>query len=122
MATSPTSSPGIIGRQILIRGTLVGEEDLIVEGRIEGSVTLAGHLIVAESGVVHSNVDVDSIEIIGEVVGDIVAAQSITIRKGAQVQGSARSPRIIIDDGARFQGAVEMVVSLPDALTRSLPR
>jgi cytoskeletal protein CcmA (bactofilin family) len=109
-----------LGRQITVRGTLTGEEDLIVEGRIEGSVALAGHLIVAQGGVLEADLDVESIEVHGEVRGDIVASQSITIDKGANVSGNVRAPRVIIHDGAQFQGAVEMDVELPEGLARNL--
>jgi len=120
----PTESdaPCVIGNQILIRGTLVGEEDLIVEGRVEGAITLAGHLTVAANGVIEANLDVDSVEVRGEVVGDISAARSITIQEGARVRGNVRAPRVIINDGARFRGSVEMKVDLPDDLAKVLSR
>ena len=114
--------PCVIGRNIAIRGTLVGEEDLVVEGRIEGGLTLAGHLTVAEPGVVEANLDVDSVEVRGEVVGDIVASRSITIQKGARVVGNVTAPRVIIHDGAALTGAVEMDVQLPDALAKAASR
>jgi cytoskeletal protein CcmA (bactofilin family) len=124
MALPPTApdAPCVIGHQILIRGTLVGEEDLVVEGRIEGAITLAGHLTVALNGVVEANLDVDSVEVRGEVVGDISAARSITIHQGARVSGNVRAPRVIIHDGARFRGSVEMKVDLPDDLAKALGR
>jgi cytoskeletal protein CcmA (bactofilin family) len=121
LPTEP-DAPCVIGNQILIRGTLVGEEDLIVEGRIEGAITLAGHLTVAENGVIEANLDVDSVEVRGEVIGDISAARSITIHQGARVQGNVRAPRVIINDGARFRGSVEMKVDLPDDLAKVLAR
>lgn len=123
MVSTATRPPAcVLGQQITVRGTLTGEEDLIVEGRIEGSVSLAGHLIVAQSGVLEADLDVQSIEVHGEVRGDIVASQSITIDKGANVTGNVRAPRVIIHDGAQFQGAVEMDVDLPEGLARSLSR
>lgn len=118
---APTT-PCVIGPQIAVRGTLVGDEDLFVEGRLEGTVTLSGHLVVAEPGVVEANVEVDSIEVRGAVIGDIVASRSITIEKGAQVNGNVRAPRVIIHDGAHFRGAVEMKVTLPDHLQKSISR
>jgi cytoskeletal protein CcmA (bactofilin family) len=122
VTVSPSTSPCVIGPQIAVRGTLVGEEDLIVEGRIEGSITLTGHLVVAEPGVIEANLDVDSIEVRGSVIGDIVASRSITIEKGAQVNGNVRAPRVIIHDGAHFRGAVDMKVNLPDNLAKSISR
>ncbi len=121
MAT-PTTNSCVIGRNIAVRGTVVGEEDLLVEGRIEGGVSLAGHLTVATEGVVEANVEVDSVEVHGEVVGDIAATRSVTIERGARVAGNVRAPRVIVHDGAHFDGAVEMQVSLPDNLGKSLPR
>lgn len=108
----------MLGPQITVRGSLSGEEDLVVEGRLEGSVALAGHLVVAHGGVVEADLDVASVEVHGEVRGDIVASRSITIERGAQVAGNVRAPRVIIHDGARFDGAVEMDVQLPDGLGR----
>ncbi|MBC8067447.1 MAG: polymer-forming cytoskeletal protein [Deltaproteobacteria bacterium] len=108
----------MLGPQITVRGALSGEEDLVVEGRLEGSVALAGHLVVAPSGVLEADLDVTSVEVHGQVRGDIVASRSITIERGAQVAGNCRAPRVIIHDGARFDGAVEMDVQLPDGLGR----
>ena len=63
----------------------------------------------------------DRIEVLrlGRVQGDIVASRSITIERGAQVSGNVRAPRVIINDGAHFDGAVEMEVDLPDGLRKA---
>lgn len=114
----PRPAGCVIGSQITVRGTLAGDESLRVEGRIEGGVSLSGHLVVAEGGVVSADVDVESIEVHGEVEGDIVASHSVTIENGATVRGNVRAPRVIINDGARFDGAVEMDVALPEDLSR----
>lgn len=121
MATTPRPSTGpcVIGPEIAVRGTLSGEEDLLVEGRIEGNVSLAGHMIVAESGDIEADLDVDSIQVHGQVRGDITAARSITIERGAQVSGNVKAPRVIINDGAHFDGSVDMDVELPEGLRRS---
>jgi len=116
MAISSPSPICILGRQILVRGHLQGQEDLLVEGRLEGSVNLAAHLAIAESGVVRANLEVNSVEIEGELVGDVVAVRSITIKEGARVQGNVRAPQIVIEDGAHFQGSVDMVFDLPESL------
>ena len=115
-----SNSPCVVGQQISIRGTLVGEEDLLVEGRIEGAVTLTGHLTVAQAGVLEANLDVDSIEVWGEVIGDITASRAIMIQKGARVHGNVTAPRVIIHDGASFHGSVEMDVKLPDHLAKAM--
>lgn len=118
MATTTRSSSGscVIGPEIAVRGTLQGEEDLVVQGRIEGTVSLAGHLVVAQSGDVEADLEVDSMEIHGQVRGDIVATRSVTIERGAHVSGNVKAPRVIINDGAQFDGAVDMEVDLPDGM------
>jgi cytoskeletal protein CcmA (bactofilin family) len=120
--TAPRSSACTIGSQITVRGALSGEEDLLVEGRIEGSVSLSGHLIVAAGGVLQADIEVESIEVHGQVDGDIVASRAVTIDRGAHVSGNVRAPRIIIHDGAHFRGAVDMNVDLPEKLHRSAAR
>ena len=118
-ATAPSSDACVIGPQTAVRGALSGQEDLVIEGRVEGSVSLAGHLIIAETGEVEADLDIESIAVLGQVRGDIVASRSITIERGAQVSGNVRAPRVIINDGAHFDGAVEMDVDLPDDLRKA---
>jgi cytoskeletal protein CcmA (bactofilin family) len=109
----------VIGPQIAVRGALSGEEDLLVEGRIEGKVALAGHLVVAASGELEADLEVESLEIHGQVRGDITASRSVTIERGAHVTGNVKAPRVIVHDGAHFDGAVDMDVALPDGLRRA---
>lgn len=118
MAASMSTAPCLIGPRITVRGAIVGEDDLVVEGRVEGSIALAGHLVVAEGGVVESDIEVESVDVHGQVIGDIVASTSITIHPGARVSGNVRAPRVVIEDGAHFKGAVEMDVELPEGLAR----
>lgn len=115
-ASTPTQSPCVIGPETAVRGALSGQEDLVIEGRVEGSVSLSGHLVVAESGDVEADVEIESIAVHGRVRGDISASRSITIERGAQVSGNVKAPRVIINDGAHFDGAVEMDIDLPDEL------
>jgi cytoskeletal protein CcmA (bactofilin family) len=122
MASTAPSGTCVIGPEIAVRGALSGEEDLVVEGRVEGTISLSGHLIVAEAGQVEADIEVESVEVHGNVRGDISASRSITIEEGAQVTGNVKAPRVIINDGAHFDGAVEMDIDLPEEIRKSLPR
>ena len=108
--------PCIIGGKITIRGSLTGSEDLVIEGRVEGTVGLKNHLTIEDQGVVEANIDVAEATINGEMRGDVVASRSATITSSAKVVGNIRAPRITIEDGARFKGAIEMDVALPDGI------
>ncbi len=109
--------PCVIGREITIRGNLTGNEDLVVEGRIEGTITLGNHLTIEKSGVVEADVEVEDLTINGELNGDMAAHASVTINADAKVVGNIRAPRVIIEDGARFKGNIDMDVQLPEGVT-----
>jgi cytoskeletal protein CcmA (bactofilin family) len=106
----------IIGKNIQIRGKLSGAEDLVVEGRIEGTVALKNHLTIEQTGAVEADVDVRDLTVHGEMRGDITAEGSVSVSNSAKVVGNIRAPRIILEDGARFKGSIEMDVELPPGL------
>ncbi|HEU4383857.1 MAG TPA: polymer-forming cytoskeletal protein [Anaeromyxobacteraceae bacterium] len=106
MAT-PTGST-VIGESILINGSLNGDEDLTVRGRVEGTLTLTKTLVVEPSGIVKAEVQVKNCIIAGVVVGNVTASESIEITKEGRMVGDISSPRVIIVDGASFRGRVDM--------------
>lgn len=98
----------IVGPAIAIRGRIDGEEDLRVEGRIEGSIALTETLYVEPSGVVIAEVEARDVVVSGILIGDVTAINCVTLNKGAKLIGNIRSPRLIIADGASFRGDVAM--------------
>lgn len=98
----------IVGPGIAVRGRIDGEEDLRVEGRIEGSISLTETLYVEPSGVVIAEVEARDVVVSGIIIGDVTAANCVTLNKGAKLIGNIRSPRLIISDGAAFRGDVVM--------------
>ena len=99
---------GVIAPGLFLKGELRGEDDLIIEGRVEGQITLQKHLTVEQTGVVIANVKTENITIKGELRGDMAAVEKVEIHEGAKVIGNIVAPRIVIADGARFKGHVEM--------------
>jgi cytoskeletal protein CcmA (bactofilin family) len=116
------SSQCIIGKNIQIRGKLAGSEDLVVEGRIEGTVALKNHLTIEQSGVVDADVEVRDLTVHGEMRGDIHADGTVSVSNAAKVIGNIRAPKIILEDGARFKGSIEMDVELPPGIERKAKR
>lgn len=111
------SSPGLIGAAIRIRGQLRGAEDLVIEGQVEGTIALTdNHLILERSAVIHANVDVKNITVKGEMYGNTVALERVEISDDARVQGDIKAPRLVVREGANFNGAVDMDVRLPAGL------
>ena len=98
----------VVGPAIAIRGRIEGEEDLRVEGRVEGSISLTETLYVEPGGVVLAQVEARDVVISGIVIGDISALNSVTLNKAAKHVGNISAPRVIIADGASFRGDVIM--------------
>lgn len=110
-ARSPAGAAGTatIGPSISIDGTLKGEEDLTVEGRIKGTVQLKTHtLTVGAQGTLDAEVYAHTIFVEGTVNGDLYASERISIRKSARVKGNILAPRISLEDGAKFRGSIDM--------------
>lgn len=107
-STEEATEETIVGPAIAIRGRIDGEEDLRVEGRIEGSIALTETLYVEPSGVVIAEVEARDVVVSGVIIGDVTAANSVTLNKGAKLVGNIRTPRLIIADGASFRGDVAM--------------
>lgn len=99
-----------IGQGISINGRLSGNDEVVVFGSIEGNVVLENLLTVEEGGKVVADIDVVSIVVRGQVNGEVVARDVIELQEGCVVTGNLRAPRIIIQEGARFKGNIDMEV------------
>lgn len=104
-----SGQPAVIGPSIRIDGDLQGEEDLIIEGEVHGTVNLRGNaLTIGSKGQVKADVYAHSIRVEGHMEGDLFAAERAVITKTANVRGNITAPRVNLEDGARFRGAIEM--------------
>ena len=106
---SETAGRAVVGASIRLNGELSGGEDLLVEGRIEGSVELAQNaLTVGAKGRIAGSAHARAIHVEGEVEGNLTADEVLVLRKSARVRGDLASPRVVIEDGARFKGSIDM--------------
>ncbi len=109
--------PGLIGKGIRITGKLRGGEDLVIEGRIEGSIALEdNHLVLERSAIINANAEVKNITVRGLMNGNSVATEKVELSEEAQVEGDIKAPRLVMRDGAKFRGSVDMDVPLPAGL------
>jgi cytoskeletal protein CcmA (bactofilin family) len=98
-----------VGRSIVIKGELSGNEDLYIEGAVEGSIVLRDNtLIIGPEGKVKAEIHGKRVTINGRVNGNIHASEIVIINKTGSLQGDIFSPRISIADGAHFKGSVKM--------------
>lgn len=98
----------VIGNSIFISGNIEGKEDLSVQGRIEGNITLSNTLFLEESGIIKADVSVKNAVISGVLVGNVEAEESIEITEIGQMVGDIVAPRVVIRDGAKFRGNIDM--------------
>ncbi|MBN2497509.1 MAG: polymer-forming cytoskeletal protein [Deltaproteobacteria bacterium] len=98
----------VVGESILIKGNLEGDEDLTVQGHIEGSIQLHKTLIIEPGGVVKAEVSVANAVVSGIMVGNLLASDSVELTETGRMVGDIRAPRVIINEGALFRGQVDM--------------
>ena len=104
-----------IGPNININGRLTGTGDVSVEGSVEGEISLEDNLEVAQDGRVVADVEAQTVTVVGHLEGDVVARDIVHLMAGSTVTGNISSPRINIEEGARFKGNIDMDVDIPDA-------
>ncbi len=106
----PEGAPrvSVLGPTLKFRGELSAQEDLIVQGSVEGSITHTQSLTVGTDGTMKGDIRARIIVIDGKVEGDLYATESVNIRATAKVKGNVFAPRVGISEGAFFQGQIEM--------------
>jgi cytoskeletal protein CcmA (bactofilin family) len=109
-AAAPEAAPrvSVLGPTLRFRGELSAQEDLIIQGSVEGSITHTQSLTVGTDGSMKGDIRARVIVIDGKVEGDLYATESVNIRATAKVKGNVFAPRVAITEGAFFQGQVEM--------------
>jgi len=98
----------VLGKTLLFRGELSAEEDVILQGRVEGSIRHARNLIIGTDGSVLGDVHASHLTVEGLVEGDLHCSEAVVVKATAQVRGNIFAPRVAIMEGATFNGRVEM--------------
>ena len=99
----------VIGPSITVKGDVSGDENLVIQGRVEGTVSLPQHNVtIGSTGKVTADIRGNMVIVEGQVNGDIRAQEQIILRHTAKVEGSISAPRVALEDGAVFRGGIEM--------------
>jgi cytoskeletal protein CcmA (bactofilin family) len=116
---SPASTPRLVGTSarnsarlgasLTINGHITGSEDLQIDGKVEGPISLHGHeLTVGPTAQLHSEIHAGEVIVSGKVVGNVHARGRVDIKKDGSIVGDISSARISIEDGAHFKGRIEI--------------
>lgn len=110
-ANAPVNSGkmAVIGPGIHINGDISGDENLLVEGKVEGKIRLASnHVEIGQSGQVKADITAKVIKIAGQVRGDLNGTEKVLISRTGNVHGNITAPRMTLEDGAIFKGSIDM--------------
>jgi len=106
--TSPIEQ-ATIGRTLVIKGEISGNESLYIDGRVEGTITFKDHRVtVGRNGVVQSNITAREVVIMGKVTGNVECTDRVDIRSEGSLTGDVVSQRISVEDGALLRGSVQL--------------
>ena len=107
------NSPARIGKTIVICGEVKGKEDLIVDGRVEGTVSMAeNRLTIGPNADVAADLAARDVLVLGRVKGNIVASGRVELRSGCNLEGDIRALRLAVEDNAIFCGKVDLTQSV----------
>ncbi len=117
------NQPARIGKSVVIRGEVKGSEDLFVDGRIEGTVSLTeSRLTIGPNAVLAADLTARDVLVLGQVQGDIVASGRVELRAGCQVIGDVSALRLAIEDNAVFRGKVDLTQGAGSGTATGTPK
>lgn len=105
---TPNTGTTFVGANIIIEGTVSGSEPVIIEGTVKGNVNLTADLLVGTKARVEATVHARNVTIEGRVNGDISADDRVELVASATVDGNIKAPKIVVAEGAKFRGNVDM--------------
>ena len=103
-----TDKVSVLGPTLVFKGELSAEEDLMLRGRVEGSINHTASLRIGEEGSVKGNIKAKYITVEGRVEGDLHGSASVTVKASANVVGNIFAPSVSLIEGARFKGKIDM--------------
>ena len=107
--STSTADQATIGKSLVIKGEVTGSESLYIDGRVEGSINLAGNRVtVGRNGIVSANITAREIVVLGKVRGNLTASDRVDIRSDGSLTGDVVAARISIEDGAFFKGGIDI--------------
>jgi len=103
------NAPACIGKTVVIHGEVKGSEDLIVDGRVEGTISLSdSRLTIGSNANIAADISAKDVVILGQVRGNVLASGRVELRAGCSVEGDIKALRLAVEDNAAFCGKVDL--------------
>jgi cytoskeletal protein CcmA (bactofilin family) len=107
-APATANQSSLIGNTLLIKGEVFSEDEILIEGRIQGKITVKNRVIIGVNGNVEADVEAREVVIKGKVIGNVKGGQRVEIVPSGVLRGNINSPRVVIADSGVFEGNIEM--------------
>ena len=107
-ATNSTNSKNILSADVEIKGSIKFQNDLLVDGKIEGEIHSPGVLVLGENSEVRGEIKTKSVTVHGKVHGNITVEERCELKGRAQLIGDLKAARLVIEEGATFVGKSEV--------------
>jgi cytoskeletal protein CcmA (bactofilin family) len=110
VAQRPTGPAAIIGKAVTIKGDIYSEEDLVIDGEVEGTIEVKDHMLtIGTNGKAKSSmIRARDVVVLGAIQGNIECTQKLSVRKDGKLIGDVRTAGIVIDDEAYFKGSIDI--------------
>jgi cytoskeletal protein CcmA (bactofilin family) len=123
-APAPASTPTVLGKSMKIIGEISSDEELYLDGDLDGKLHLRNRLTVGPNSKINANIKAQEIVIFGNVKGNVESETRVSLRTGASIVGDIKTSGIVIEDGAYFKGGIDIsrngeVKSAPKAQSAS---
>ncbi len=108
-AVATSSRQAVLGPSISIKGNLSGEEDVLIEGQIDGEISFRQNTVtIGPKGRVKADIHCKTVFVEGQVNGNLYGAEKVVVRQSGRVEGNAVAPRVVLEEGANFRGNIDM--------------
>jgi cytoskeletal protein CcmA (bactofilin family) len=111
--TSPQPGGTFIGPNVTIEGTVTGSEPIVIEGMVRGNINLSADVLVGTKARIEATVHARNVTVEGKLTGDISADDRVELVASATVDGNIKAPKIVVAEGAKFRGNVDMGSRVP---------
>jgi len=105
---APGSQSSVVGKTLLIKGEIFSDDEILIEGRVQGTISVKNRVVIGVNGNVEADIDAREVVIKGKVVGNVKGGKRVEIVPAGVLHGNINSPRVVIADSGVFEGNIEM--------------
>lgn len=98
----------LIGKTLLVKGEVISDDEVIIEGRIEGKINVKNRVVIGKNGLIHADIEAREVVIKGKVYGNIKSSFRVEIVPEGALYGNIFASKVVIADGALFEGNIDM--------------